>query len=363
MNTKQPILGIMICETGEAPQFAEKDFFRELTLYGLSQNITVYVFSPKKVQWAQNTVKSYRYEPRSNRWISETMPLPTVIYDRCFYSKLTPLGAYKAPIQRLKNKGIPFLGYGLKGKWEVHQILQNHPQLRSYLPPTQIYHGYRQIEPYLKQGMAIVLKPRGGSQGVGIYRLQHRANQLDILGRNEANQNVHYQIESAKIQAWLKRNVRPQRYVLQKYLELTSTDNRSFDIRSLVQKGHGGKWSHVGMAARVGQKGSLTSNLHGGGDVYGCEEFIKSNFPNKANQILAELNKLSYDIPPVLEQLHGRLVEVGIDFGIDRQGNVWVIEVNSKPGRNVFKEIKDDVASKEAVANLIRYAKHIIERK
>jgi hypothetical protein len=62
----------------------------------------------------------------------------------------------------------------------------------------------------------------------------------------------------------------------------------------------------------------------------------------------------------VLESCHGRLVELGIDFGVDLDGYIWILEVNSKPGRSIFTYLQDDKARNRALENPIRYAKYLL---
>nr|WP_284646838.1 YheC/YheD family protein [Paenibacillus chinjuensis] len=71
--------------------------------------------------------------------------------------------------------------------------------------------------------------------------------------------------------------------------------------------------------------------------------------PEKARQLQKELTRLSELIPDVLESCHGRLVELGIDFGVDLDGYIWILEVNSKPGRSIFTYLQDDKARNRAL--------------
>ena len=43
------------------------------------------------------------------------------------------------------------------------------------------------------------------------------------------------------------------------------------------------------------------------------------------------------DLAVAIEKhLDGIIGEIGFDFGIDTNGNVWLFEANSKPGRSIF---------------------------
>ena len=53
-------------------------------------------------------------------------------------------------------------------------------------------------------------------------------------------------------------------------------------------------------------------------------------------KIIQTIRDLSAQLPSLLEEGFGRLGELGIDFGVDTKGRVWILEVNSKPGRRAF---------------------------
>ncbi|UUZ97792.1 YheC/YheD family protein [Paenibacillus sp. P25] len=107
----------------------------------------------------------------------------------------------------------------------------------------------------------------------------------------------------------------------------------------------------------------MTSNLHGGGSALPAADFLAREFgEGKAEALLRELKRLSELLPEALESSHGRLAELGIDYGIDTSGNIWIIEVNSKPGRSIFTYLQDDRARKAAIVNPIRYAGFLLRR-
>ncbi|MED4601859.1 hypothetical protein P9314_14260, partial [Paenibacillus validus] len=72
--------------------------------------------------------------------------------------------------------------------------------------------------------------------------------------------------------------------------------------------------------------------------------------------------QLADTLPEVLESRHGRLAELGIDFGVDTGGHIWMLEVNSKPGRSIFTYLRDDKARLAAVANPLRYADYLLRQ-
>ena len=57
-----------------------------------------------------------------------------------------------------------------------------------------------------------------------------------------------------------------------------------------------------------------------------------------------------------LERSYGRLCELALDLAVDRSGDVWLIEINPKPGRNIFLQIQDYDAYRTAVTRPLEYA-------
>lgn len=162
---------------------------------------------------------------------------------------------------------------------------------------------------------------------------------------------------------WIEHFTRKRNFLIQPYLHLQSREGYPFDIRVLMQKNESGQWTHTGMAVRRGKKGGITSNLHGGGRAVTVLPFLTKEFGiTQAEQTTTELHQLSEVIPEILESHYGRLGELGIDFGMDMNGNIWLLEVNSKPGRTSFRQIDDPDSALLAAENPLRYARYLLLR-
>ncbi|WP_339060147.1 YheC/YheD family protein [Tepidibacillus marianensis] len=276
---------------------------------------------------------------------------------------MTPLEyrTYIPYVKRIKQESqIRFLGQGLNGKWEVYGILSTNPIFKIHLPKTAIYRETKQLFHWLSV-TPIILKPTGGSHGNGVIKVHYDHHRYEIVGRTFDNKKIHEIVNNKNqlikaIQSIIQR----RRYAIQQYLQLTTSQNEPYDIRVLVQKNEKGLWETTGMAARIGDADNITSNLHGGGYVDSAEKIIQTEFsPYQAKEILAQIQSLAKTIPPFIEQSHGLFVELGLDLGIDKQGKVWIIEVNSKPGRSVFSILGDEQASYKSVIQPILYTRYL----
>ncbi len=354
-------------EKSRTPPFLEQKFYQYLCAFGDRCGLQVYVFTPGHIHWASGRVTGYSYSHLTRRWNKSLFPLPDLIYDRCFFSNKKEYLTYRVQMHLLrKRRSIRFLGHGLKGKWQVTELLSNDHQITPYLPHTEKVLGSATIKRWFDEYGELFLKPQGGSQGRNVVYIREQidsTNRYYAKGRDAKNRLFECCFsEFERLYKWLCLFMNGRSYVIQQYLVLTTDIGEPFDIRSFIQKDRRGRWQLIGNVVRKGKPDSLTSNIHGGGIAEPLEPFLKQHFVNKATLIQQDIQSISMQIASTLERYHGSLVELGIDLGVDQSGQLWLLEVNSKPGRTVFKQIGDQSARRLAVRNPIYYARYLWDR-
>ncbi len=368
MNNAQKMryaLGVIICKINRIPPFHEITYFKELTIEARKLGILLIIFSPKAVNWKNRTVHGWSYEPINKKWKVEEHPLPVLIYDRCYYKDRRQYFEYKPYVQRiLQDPQIRLLGRPLSGKWQTYTMLQKNSSLTPYLPETIRLHSIKELIPLFNKWDVVLIKPNGGSHGRGVASLRPIKGGIHVMGRTTNNQLFNRKISFQELKPWLHQFTRNSRYIMQPCLNLNSNDGRPYDLRILVQKNEKREWSLTGMAVRVGRAGTLTSNLHGGGKAERAIPFLARQFSReKINKLLKEIHWLSTQVPVQIEKEHGTLVELGIDIGINPHGQIWLLEVNSKPGRSVFLLTGEREMRLRSIQNPIRYARTLLEEK
>jgi glutathione synthase/RimK-type ligase-like ATP-grasp enzyme len=356
------IVGIMIGPSQIKPPFAQQRFFAHLCELGSKWGFLVFVFSPIHFDVKSATVQGYKYQ--SSAWVKAAFPLPDLIYDRAFFEGLQQYHQHLSAVHiMMQIKKIPYLGRGLKGKWSVHQVLIKHSLLAEHLPPTVLLRQPSHLFRLFKAYPTLILKPAAGSQGKGVVVItKSGAAAYSIRGRTMNNQTITMTFSNPfSCLQWLLAFIGKRSYLVQKFLSLQTDDGNAYDIRVLMQKGSDGYWGQTGMAARIGQPASVTSNIHGGGKGAHVYPMLANQFdPKQAEAIIATITQLSLLIPPLLEQHFGRLVELGLDIGIDQAGKVWIIEVNSKPGRATARWFTEPFALDRAMSNPMQYARFLL---
>lgn len=363
-------LGIIVCLDRGAPAFEKHALYKHCCLIGLQNGITVYVFSPLTIDWEQKQALGFTYKPQIKSWVKQRFPLPKLIYDRCFFKNRQQFLQYLPTLTKLRRQ-VRFLGNPLRGKWSVHKALSTRPEWRNYLPLTVPYDGIRRLVRWFKQHEQAFLKPQSGSQGRGVLHIARTSNndanshpRYIIRGRTTQNKPFTLLFTSSKACFfWVNHYIKRRRYILQQALRLTTKEGEPFDVRSLMQKNENGRWELVGVAVRKGIPHTITANIHGGGTAQPVLPFLTHLYGKQtASMLYEQIERLSYRLALQLEQFYGRLLELGIDFGIDQEGQLWVLEVNSKPGKTIFLHLRNFEQRRSSLRNPIRYARYILDR-
>ncbi|WP_223068443.1 YheC/YheD family protein [Paenibacillus caui] len=359
-------MGILVAASNNNPLlFSESGFVRKLCLTAAGRGLTIFAFTPQAVTEA-NRIHGYTYQ--DGMWVIKAFPFPDIVYDRCFAKGEQKIEKRRKLALLARKRPFRYLTRGLAGKWSVYETLKLFDETAPYLPETCLYTKAEQLAAKLFRwkGEAF-LKPQFGTHGkMTLHVRDGRSGEgrIQLTGRDSRNTVFNRQFASIREAArFIEMFRRGRSFLLQPYLQLSTKEGEPFDIRVLMQKGADGRWSMTGMAARVGKSDSLTSNLHGGGRAFRASQLLKREFgAQSAKSVLTAIRRLAAVIPPYLEEHFGRLAELGIDFGVDSEENVWILEVNSKPGRSAFGFIGDMNSARKAVENPILYACHLLKQ-
>jgi hypothetical protein len=109
-----------------------------------------------------------------------------------------------------------------------------------------------------------------------------------------------------------------------------------FDLRTQVQKTGNGDWIMTGVGVRLAGRNRIVTHLPNGGSVKNYDMVVDEVFgksPGGTEMIDSQLLKIAFQVPRTMEkQLKDiELAIMSMDIGIDQQGQLWLIEVNSKP--------------------------------
>lgn len=322
-------------------------------------NGIVFLFTPNCINWENNTVKGYIYSHSPGVWVPATYPIPDVVYDR-IASRGSEI-KYNSVRERLMQ--LPYLKYfnpSYLNKWHVHKMLMNEPTLKNNLPDTMKY-SKENLRTMLNLYNVVFVKPSDGSLGLGIIRIikTEQGTLKYTVYRNKRSRR-----QASDVDDFFKKTrkiISDKPYIVQQGLNLATYRGSPFDLRIIYQKDGKGEWIISKKFVRVAAKGSNVSNLSSGGRVAISSRVLKYLFKRK-DLIEAknkEIENLCYKVATTLENVSNQIYgELGLDIGIDKNGNPWLIEVNSKPRKATDTEFSMTVVRNTFIRPL-EYAVHL----
>jgi glutathione synthase/RimK-type ligase-like ATP-grasp enzyme len=338
---------------------SEKNYIDGIAKFAHEYDFQLYRFTPDDIELENEKITGFKFNSKTSIWERKTFTIPTILYDRTFYRDEIEAKKYSRILNPLKaSSKFHFLGYGLPNKLKMYEMLKHNERIRPYLPYSKQVNDAGFVIDYLSNHQKILLKPVFGSQGRGIFVIQKQGHLYDIQTVKSQSLIIKTFTEK-RLNQWLQMLIANYPYLLQPYLSLKDEKEHPFDIRILLQKNETGKWSVRGKAIRVGQKNSILSNLAAGGIPKTFDSWFKKQTAEKKVFIQESINEIINTVPTLLETIFHPLFEIGIDIGVDQKGAVWILETNSKPGRNVFLTLQPEITETFFRAPLA-YGKYII---
>ncbi|MFC7391659.1 YheC/YheD family protein [Scopulibacillus cellulosilyticus] len=330
-----PLIGIFTAgKLKNSPRpFGERtNDFKHLLSHVHKKGGYAFIFGPDDLDWQNGMINGLFY---NEGWETCKVPFPHVVYDR-IPSRRKERDTIIKQIKEtfIHQYGIPWFNSKFFNKWMIYQMLKNHPLSSQYLPNTKENFTRQDIIQFLNHYKAIYFKPKNGSKGQGIKKLQKDNKEIIC----EYYQQGQYQIKKYDalddlISFHFPGNLLSH-YILQQGINLIKENGRPIDFRIHTNKDGDGKWQMSAAAAKVAGKDSITTHVSYGGQVKSLHDL----FSKKAEEYLIKLKNAAITLTEIIDQQSNELIgELGLDIGIDEDGRIWLFEANSRPGRTIFK--------------------------
>jgi len=360
-----PSIGIVttgLRDNPDKPIGARSQFFKKLLQAQEGKGVFYFIFSPNDINWEEKRVKAWFLRPNKqgkSKWKKLTTALPDVVYDRIpsrAAEKQDSVRQFKYKLANYQN--LPMFNQGFFNKWRVHQLLYPNPEVNEHIPETYIAPSLTTVKAMIRKHRMIYLKPKDGSLGYGIIKVQYKPGKGFELSYHNGSHNVKKRFKKLEsLYQHVFRSRRVKSYLVQQGIPLTTYQNRPFDFRVHLHKNQQNEWVVSCMAAKVAGSGSVTTHVRTGGTVIPGEDLLAYLFGAQKDLIQERIAIAAVRLAAAIEQAKGvYLGELGLDMGIDTHGHVWMFEANSKPGRSIFKHSRLKQADRMSRSLLVDYS-------
>lgn len=360
-----PLLGVMVSryreKNSERPFANTTSFCKEITEAGQRAHASVFFFTPQDIQKSSTCIRGHVYH--QGAWHTRTFPIPHVIYNRLTSRKYENLTHVQKFIQSVKTQyNTQVFNERYLNKSEVFRALRKEQGLHVYLPESHSFSTPVVLKNMVHKHELLFLKPITGSLGKGIIKIRKIGNQQFEcqLSQKEGVRNQRYSSLHSLLKA-LGPKSKKQNYQLQQGLHLLTINQRPLDFRALVQRDDQGKWDITSIVARIASQQHFVSNLARGGSLSTVSAALaKSSLASKKTFIASKLRQATLAIAKGIEnQIDSHFGELGIDLGVDKNGKIWLIEVNSKPSKDDDTPLQTEVKIRPSVKNVIKYMHYL----
>lgn len=227
----------------------------------------------------------------------------------------------------------------VKNKWKKTKWLLRDPKLRPYVPETKPFSRAALDEMTARYGM-VYFKPTDGTGGGGIARIERTS---PGKFRVKKDLNLFTEPSPSALFRRLNRIARGRSYLLQKGIHLQKSGGKPFDLRVTVQKTVQGRWVPTAMFVKVGKPGKVVTNYHQGGKLELIERTLaRSGYsPARIRKYKDRLKLLGMQTAWCFDRRSPRFRELGLDVALDREGRLWILEVNTRPSYSALKSLSD----------------------
>jgi hypothetical protein len=339
------------------PFGAVTPFLQNLTRIGAEVGVEVTAVARRNVDRKRRRMLVTRYLGPEGGWRQEERALPDVLWNRCLRFDRHRI------LPWFNRQGVSLFFQRFLNKWEAHQLLSQNPLIAPHLPETHLLQEGEQLLDLLDRYATAYIKPIHGSLGRGIVRVEPAPRRrLKLRYVSPRTGRLRELLATPEdVDDWLDDDDREGQYIVQQGLALDLAGTRPVDLRLLLQKDGRGEWGVTGLGARRAAAGRFTANLHTGGEGLPLD-VVASEAGLEPTTVADLTGRLGLEIARGIESVCGPMGELGIDFGLERNGQLWLIEENARPGRALFGQIGRPELAEETYRRPLEYVKYLASR-
>lgn len=217
-------------------------------------------------------------------------------------------------------------GRQLASKWLKTNALLSDPYVARHIPPSRLFSPANLRTMLSRYGM-VVIKPIRGGGGLGVMKISYAGGRYRSTYMSRTNSFGTF----SGLLSHVNRTRKRRAYLIQKGIHLATVSGRPIDYRVKYVK-ENGIWTFRSMVGRVARRGLFVTNLCRGGLQLTAAQGIRRSLSSRViASKKSEMRHLTKVATSLLESRFPGIGQLGYDYGIDRNGHIWILEVNTRP--------------------------------
>lgn len=281
-----------------------------------------YVFTAKDVSFEAGTILGKTIE--HDQVVEKLFSFPDVIQNRL------AVKAEDKDIYIKLSEMIPFTSNRIGTKKQVEEKLNRISELNDFLIEVEECKTEGSILVALEKHKKIILKPNSSNQGKGIYTVENTDGKYLVRMLKES-----FIYSKDEFLSFILNNILNKNYTLSRYFESSTNNNLNTVFRLQINRGKNGTWKMIKFFpyVNINKNVDITNGMQGALITTREKLFLEQFYTQHVEKILKKVRYLFKIFPLAFQkQYPWRLDSLGLDLGIDQNGNVVIFEVNAGPG-------------------------------
>ncbi|WP_157812039.1 YheC/YheD family protein [Alteribacter populi] len=324
----------------------------------------LFFFSRDGLKGKAGKILGVFFNKRNAKWSMKQFSYPHVVYSR----KSGGLAGKKNRQYRREfqiRKVIWWSSHRRYNKWDVFEKLANDPNIKRYLPITNKYKEISQLIPMFKKYSSVYLKSARGTGGGGVIRIRPEPGGGYEWSQHGSELITKKLLTLKELSQEIARFYRKREIIFQEGINLLSMGGRLVDFRGDLQKNGKNQLYYSYINARIGEEGSPIASRTTAERKVLFDEFIEQymngDWGNK-EKLRRRVHHFLRTTYTTMEKYYGPLGELGIDFGIDHNWKIWLIECNKTPHRKNLKYLYPRDQRISVWVRALEYSKYLYQR-
>lgn len=213
----------------------------------------------------------------------------------------------------------------IANKWSKFAVLLRHADVAKHIPSMRRFNSSN-LQEMLQQYGFVVAKPIVGTGGHRVVKIEklHDGYQYHYYGSKKKVQSLEALVSG------IDRIRQGRKFMLQQGIRLATIHGRPLDYRvKLIKRGE--TWRIAAVVGRLARPGLFVTNLCRGGSLLKGTDALRRTFPAEIKAKKNTMCGVARTCTSLLEAQYPGVGALGFDFGIDKNGRVWIFEVNTRP--------------------------------
>lgn len=314
----KPLVGMMTADGSETR-------LQEACAYSTYwNNADFYWFRAKDMHPHLPLIKGYTL--RGEEWEDSYLPFPDVVLDRF---KRRGAATFKTHYERLSH--IPFNHNRIGGsfnKMRLYDIVSRAPELRKYLIPYDVLRTTEHLLNFVEKHGRSVIKPCSGTLGKGIVTIELEGKKYQVGD----NMNRHL-LSTDEMKQLTNGLVGKGEFLIQRFIPTATKDGLPYYIRLHKVRMPDGKWTTAAYVPTISLwSDRVIVNHKSVMEVFAnWTLFMENQYPklSEREKMLREIDRFGERLTNLLEaKIPNFPGEIAIDFALDDEDRIWLMEVN-----------------------------------